>query len=483
MLDLRPVLYVIGVLLAGLAGLMLLPALVDFAHDNPDWQTFLVSAAVTLFVAGGVLLANRSTVTGQLSVRQAFLLTTLSWVIAAAFAALPLVFSGQKISYAAAYFEAMSGLTTTGSTVLSGLDGMPPGLLLWRSMLQGFGGVGIIVIAVAVFPALQVGGMQLFRTESSDRSEKIVPRAAQLATNIGGTFVGLTLACAIAYWLAGMSFFDAVCHALTTIATGGFANYDASFGRFDSAAIEWIGVLFMLLGGGSFTLYILALHGRRESLWRDSQMQWYVGLNVVAALVVGLWHYASNEVGLHQALRHAFFNVISITTTTGFAASDYSAWGPFAVAIFFALAFVGGCTGSTTGGIKIFRFQILFGTMRRQFFGLISPHGVKTPTFNRKPVPPDVPLAVMSFFFLYGLSTIAVAVALALIGLDFTTAISGAASAIGNVGPGLGEIIGPAGNFATLPAPALWLLSFAMLLGRLELFTVLMIFTPRFWRD
>ncbi len=482
MIEFRPVFYVIGVLVAMLAASMLVPALIEAAAGNDDWRIFLAAAAVTLFLAGGTIFATRQTEPQPLNVRQTFLLTTLSWVVIAAFAALPLRFADLGLSYVDAYFEAMSGLTTTGSTVIAGLDEMAPGILLWRSMLTAIGGVGIIVMGIAVLPFLQVGGMQLFRAESSDRSEKIMPRATQIAANTGGIYVALTMACAVAYWLAGMSAFDAITHAMPTIATGGFANYDASLGHFASPAIEWIATLFMFLGGASFSLFIVAYHGRPQPIWRNSQMRWYFVLCAVAALALAAWHAGRNGAPWAEAIRHSAFTVVSIVTTTGFVAADYTTWGPFAVALVFALTFVGGCTGSTAGGIKIFRFQILFTTMRRQFFGLVNPHGVRQATYNGQPVPPGVPLAVTSFFFLYGLSVMAITAALALMGLDFVTSLSSAATAIGNVGPGLGDIVGPAGNFSTLPDAAKALLAFAMLLGRLELFTVLMLLTPNFWR-
>jgi trk system potassium uptake protein len=482
MLNIRPVLFVIGVLLVLVAGAMLAPALVDYASGNDDWRAFILAAGANLFVGGAVAFSTRQAEPEQLNVRQALLLTTLSWVIVCGFAALPFVFADINATFIDAYFETMSGLTTTGSTVLVGLDYFPPGILLWRSMLTAMGGVGIIVLGLAVLPFLQIGGMQLFRTESSDRSEKILPRVAQLAGNTLGIYGALTGACAVAFWAAGMSPFDAICHAMPTIATGGFANYDASLGYFNNPAIEWVAIVFMFSGGVSFSVYIMATHGRPEVLWRDSQLGWYVAICVGAAAVLALWRYGQQGIGAHDAVRQALFAVVAIVTTTGFVAGDYTQWGHFAVILVFALTFVGSCTGSTAGGIKIFRFQILFATMRRQFFGLTNPHGVRNPTFEGRPVPPGVPLAVTSFFFLYFMSVIVIAASLGLMGLDFTTSLSGAATTLGNVGPGLGDTIGPAGNFSTLPDAAKLLLSFSMLLGRLELFTVLIILTPAFWR-
>ncbi|MCW5729990.1 MAG: TrkH family potassium uptake protein [Alphaproteobacteria bacterium] len=483
MLDLRPVLFSVGVLSAILGLTMLIPAALDAADGNDDWQVFALSALLTLFVATAMMLATGLPPERGMRVRQAFLMTSLSWTLLAAFAALPFSFSGLELSYVDGYFEAVSGLTTTGSTVIVGLEKLPRGLLLWRAMLQWLGGVGIIVVGIAILPFLRVGGMQLFRAESSDRSEKALPRAAQVASAITTIYVTLTLACIAAYWAAGMNFFDAVCHAFATISTGGYANYDSSFAAFDSPLIEWICILFMLLGTVTFTLYVLAARGRPGALWSDAQVRMLLALVLLASLALAAWRLGGEaDLGLHQALRSAFFSVVTVVSTTGFVTEDYSAWGGFAMLLFFILLFSGGCTGSTSGGVKLFRFAVLSGAMRRQFFRLTHPHAVHATTFNGVPVPDSVVSAVLGFFFLYGVTVFAVALGLGLLGLDFVTALSGAATAVGNVGPGLGPGIGPSGNFADLPDAAKVLLSFAMLLGRLELFTILVILTPEFWR-
>lgn len=480
--DFRPVLFVIGGLLAVLALAMMIPALVDLSEGSSDYLVFLLGGVLTLFFAVSIMLSTASQANEALTLRQTFLLTTLSWIVMAGFAALPFTFGDLNLPFTDAYFEAMSALTTTGSTVIVGLERLPRGVLLWRAMLQGMGGVGIIVMGLAILPMLQVGGMQLFRAESSDRSEKVLPRAAQLSSAILGIYVGLVVLCILAFWAGGMTFFDAVCHALPAISTGGFSNYDASFAAFANPLLDWLAILFMFAGGVSFIVYIQALRGRPEQLWRDSQIRWYFWLIAAASALMAGWLTATGQMSLVEALRHGTFNVVSVVTTTGFVSTDYNAWGGFAQTLFFVLMFAGGCTGSTAGGVKMFRYAILFGTMRRQFFMLTHPHGVLNPTFNAIRVPPQVSAAVMAFFFLYGVTLIAAACGLALMGLDFTTALSGAAQALANIGPGLGDVIGPAGNYATLPPGAKWLLSLTMLLGRLELFTVLVILTPSFWR-
>jgi trk/ktr system potassium uptake protein len=481
-LDLRPILLVVGILLIILALFMAPPMVADMAAGHPDWQVFLVAGSVTLFIGVSLVLMNRAPGFGELTGRQAFLLTTAVWGVLAVFAALPFAFSELRLSPADAVFEAMSGITTTGSTVIAGLDAAPPGILLWRAILQWLGGIGIIVMGVAILPILSIGGMQLLRAESSDLSEKILPRAAQLASAIGLIYLGLTLFCAILYWYAGMLPFDAAAHAMTTIATGGYSTSDASIGGFHSAAIEWIAVVFMVLGGLPFVLYIQATNGNVAALLRDAQVRWFLGIIAAASSGIALWLATTSETGAHDALRHACFNTISLITGTGFASTDYGLWGTFPVAALFFLMCVGGCTGSTTGGIKVFRFTVMHAIARNQVARLVRPHGVFVPTFNGRTLPDAAAISVMAFVFMFGLSFAVMALALSMLGLDYLTAMSGALTALANVGPGFGDIIGPSGNFSTLPASAKWLLSGAMLLGRLELFTVLILFTPAFWR-
>ena len=480
--DFRPVLFVVGILLITLSLAMALPAVADGATANPDWRVFLAASVFTLFVGACLALANRSRDT-RLTVRQAFVLTTVSWVVVAAFAALPFAFSDLNLSYADAYFEAMSGLTTTGSTVIVGLDAAPPGILLWRALLQWLGGIGIIVTAIAILPMLRIGGMQLFRTESSDSSGKVLPRAAQIAGTVGLIYLLLTVSNGLAYWGAGMTPFEAVCHAMTTIATGGYSTSDASLGHFRSDAIEGIATVYMVLGSLPFVLYLQAVRGNAGALLRDTQVRWFFGLVLFFLLALAGWQMAANGAAATDAFREAAFNGISVLTGTGYSTADFSAWGSFALPVFTLLMFIGGCTGATTGGVKVFRIQVLAATALVQIRQLIQPRGVFLTKFNRRPIPESVPPAVMGFFFLFMVSFGVIAMGLALMGLDYVTSISGAATALANVGPGLGPTIGPSGTFQPLPEPAKWLLSFAMLLGRLELFTVLVLFVPRFWRD
>ena len=480
MLDFRPIIFVIGILLTTLALAMCAPMAADLADGHPDWKVFAGSGGLTLFIGVAMTLAARGP-RFELNIRQAFLLTTGAWLVLTMFAALPFTFASTGLSYTDAFFEAMSGITTTGSTVIAGLDTAPSGVLLWRALLQWLGGIGIIVMAVGVLPMLRIGGMQLFRAESSDRSDKVLPRVTQIATGIGMTYLGLTVLCALLLAAVGVSGFDAVAHAMTTIATGGFSTSDASVGAFANPAAEMVITVFMLCGALPFVLYLQALRGDPGALARNNQVRAFIVIVACVVVAMTVWRVAAG-VPVLQALRSVVFNVVSIITGTGYVTAGYDGWGNFAIAVFFFIMFIGGCAGSTTCGIKVFRFQVLYVTAAAQIHRLIQPHGVFVPHFNQRPIDHEVASSVMSFFFLFAVSYAVLALLLGALGLDFVTAVSGAATAICNVGPALGPVIGPSGTFAPLPDAAKWVLSAGMLLGRLELFTVLVLLTPSFWR-
>jgi len=477
----KPVFFVTGLLLCGLALLMVLPAVADVAVENPDWQIFALSSSFTGFVGVSLTLASRGEQSLQLDLRQVFLLTSVGWLFLAAFSALPFIHLTVQLGYADAFFESISGLTTTGSTVLVGLDNMPPGILLWRSLLQWLGGVGIIVMAILVLPFLRVGGMQLFRAESSERSAKVVGRPVQLVTYIVLIYVALSVACALAYRVSGMTAFDAINHAMTTVSTGGYSTHDVSFSAFENPATHWIATLFMLSGALPFVAYIRTVQRRREPIWRDRQVRALIGFLVVFSLLAGVWYALTSGVGYWEALRLTAFNVTSIVTTTGYASADYQTWGALAVGMFFFLTFVGGCTGSTSGAIKIFRYQVLLIVARSYLLNLLHPNSVIVARYRGRALPDDIAPSVLAFIFVFLASVAALTLGLTAFQLDLLTSLSGAAAALGNVGPGLGPIIGPAGNFSSLPDGAKWLLSIGMLLGRLELFTVLVLFQREFW--
>jgi trk system potassium uptake protein len=481
-IALNPVFYVIGWFLAALGMLMTLPAIVDLLAGHGDWKTFAASATLTMFLGVALLLSTGSP---ELSIsrRQGFVLTTGIWIFSAAFCAVPLVFSELNLSYTDAFFEAMSGLTTTGSTVIIGLDEAPPGILLWRGLLQWVGGIGFIVVGLAILPFLRVGGMQLFRTESSERSDKIIPQARRFAGMLLVVYIGLTATCAVLLDFAGMTHFEAVVHAMTTISTGGFSTSDGSVGHFDSWLIEWIIVVFMIASSLPFVAYIRMLRGRPGAILREAQVRSFIRFICFIVVAIAFWLWHVDGFAPFQALTKSAFNVVSIVTTTGFASTDYSQWGTLPLGTFFLLTFIGGCTGSTAGGLKIFRFQMLGAALRIHVRRLIYPHGAMTATYQNGPVSDDVIAGVVLYMGVYLLTTAATSVALEFMGVDLLTAVTGAATAVGNVGPGLGALIGPAGNFDILPDGAKWVLAAAMLLGRLEIFTVIVLLSPRLWRD
>jgi trk system potassium uptake protein TrkH len=482
MIDFRPALFVIGILLTTLSVAMLAPFAVDVVDGHPDWQVFAGAGLLTLFVGGVLVLTNRSPIR-RLSIRQAFVLTAASWIALTTFAALPFVFSDLKLTYTDAFFEAMSGITTTGSTVIIGLDQAPKGIILWRALLQWLGGIGIIVMAIAVLPMLRVGGMQLFRVEAFDAQEKILPRAGQISVWITFVYLALTLIWWLGLWLLGLDSFDAIVHAMTTIATGGYSSSDSSIGGFGSRSVEIFIIAGMLVGSLPFILYLRMLREGSLALFRDSQVRCFLIVAAVSAASVSFWLWQESNLNAFDSLVIGTFNTVSLMTGTGFTTDDYQSWGAFPIVILFFLMFVGGCAGSTSCGIKIFRFQVLFSTAKAQFQRLLQPHGIFVPHYNHRPVQDDIIQSVMNFFFLFIAVFVILALLLGMLGLDYMTAITGAATAICNVGPAMGHIIGPSGTFASLPDAAKWLLSAGMLFGRLEIFTVLVLFLPSFWRN
>lgn len=481
MIDLRPVGYVIGLLVAVLGLTMIAPMLVDIATGNDHWRAFAVSAVLTLFTGGMTALACQNGLRDGLTIQQTFILTTGVWVALPMFGALPFILGETEASTVDAFFEAMSGLTTTGATVFSGLDDMAKGLLLWRGILQWLGGIGIIVVAMVFLPELRVGGMQIFRSEAFDTMGKILPRATQIASQISGIYVAITVMCMLAYMAFGMTTFDALAHALTTVSTGGFSTHDASFGAF-SGPMEYAATVFMILAALPFVRYVQLLNGHKTALLKDRQVRGFMlTISVIILFTSGvLWYVVPQSA--EQSFRQAVFNVTSILTGTGYASADYMQWGNLLVSMFFFIGLIGGCAGSTACSIKIFRYQILLASIQSQLKKTQSPNGVFIPRYEGRKIDDDVLNSVMSFFVFFVVTMGLLSVALGLTGLDFVTSISGAASALANIGPGLGDMIGPSGNFAGLNDTAKWLLSVAMLVGRLELMAVYAMLTVAFWR-
>jgi len=478
----KTVFFATGVLLLILGTFMLIPFFVQFLYDEES-NAFLSSASITAFIGVLLVLTNLEE-ERKLNLQQAFFLTTLSWLSIAIFGCIPFLLSGLHLSFVDAFFESMSGITTTGSTIISNLDNAPKSILIWRALLQWLGGIGVIVMAITILPLLNIGGMQLFRMESSDTTEKILPRTRKVTLIISTIYLTLTLACGASYWLAGMNIFDSIAHAMTTIATGGFSTYSSSIGYFQNPRIEVISIIFIILGSIPFIAYLKFVKGDRKIFFKDAQIKGLIYILIVSILLMFFYLILNNtEYSFLENLRISTFNVVSVLSGTGYVTADFSSWGKFPLIFFLFLMFVGGCAGSTTCGIKIFRFQILGHFMLNQIKKLVYPHGVFSMKYNNEKISNTFIYSIITFVFLYFFIFFILAAFLSIDGLDFITAISGSASAISNVGPGLGDVIGPNGNFGDLPSFSKLSLSLGMLLGRLELFAVLVLFFPSFWKN
>ncbi|WP_127144331.1 TrkH family potassium uptake protein [Pelagibacterium montanilacus] len=481
-MDFRTIFSAIGALTVALGLAMLLPALADIVYGNDDWLVFIASSLITTILGAGMWAASSGGSRSELNLRQAFLMTTMIWVVLTGFGALPLYLSDLGLGITDAMFESMSGITTTGATVITTLDTSPPGILLWRALLQWLGGLGVVVMAIAVLPMLRVGGMQMFRAEAFETPDKILPRAAGIASAMTTIYCILTFTCTIAYWVAGMEPFDAIAHALSTVATGGFSTRDASLAAFDAPAIHYVATVFMILGALPFILYVGMLQGSFSQLFRDSQVRLFLLLLAGATLVVTLVQIAQDLFAGEVAFRQAVFSVVSIMTGSGFGIADFSAWGPFVSCLFFMIMFIGGCTGSTSCGIKIFRFQVLARDLYQHVRQIAFPNLVYVKRYNGRPLPDSVSTSVQSFVLVYIASFFLLAILLGISGLEPLESLSTAATTISNVGPALGPDLGPAGNFAGLSDASKWLMTIGMLVGRLEVLIILVLFTPRFWR-
>jgi len=478
----KTVFFAIGVLLVILGAFMLIPFFVQFIYDEKN-NTFLLSALVTAFIGTLLVLTNLEE-NKKLNLQQAFLLTTLSWLGIAIFGCLPFLLSNLNLSLVDAFFESMSGITTTGSTIITNLDDAPKSILIWRAILQWLGGIGVIVMAITILPLLNIGGMQLFRMESSDTAEKILPKTREITLIISIIYLALTFTCGISYWAVGMNIFDSIAHSMTTIATGGFSTYSGSIGHFQNPRIEIISIIFIILGSIPFIAYLKFVKGDKKIFFKDAQIKGLIYILIISILLMFLYLMLSNkEYSFSENLRISTFNVVSVLSGTGYVTADFSSWGNFPLIFFLFLMFIGGCAGSTTCGIKIFRFQILSHFIINQIKKLVYPHGVFSIKYNNEKINDTFIYSIITFIFLYFFIFFILAALLSVNGLDFITAISGSASAISNVGPGLGNVIGPNGNFSDLPNFSKLSLSLGMLLGRLELFAVLVLFFPSFWKN
>ena len=478
----KTVFFLIGILLIVLGVSMLAPYTLQVFLDEGS-HSFISASFVTIFIGVLFILANLEK-EYKLNLKQTFLFSSLAWVMVAIFGSLPFLLSNQNFSLSEAFFESMSGITTTGATIISDLDNSPKSILLWRAIMQWLGGIGIVVMAITILPLLKVGGMQLFKMEGPDSTEKILPRTIEVATIIISTYVILTLFCGFFYWVFGMTIFDSVCHAMTTIATGGFSTHNDSIGFFKNSNIEIIASIFIILGSIPFISYLKFLQGNRKIFIEDSQIKGLIYIILISVIIMFLYLLLINyEKNIFDNIRISSFNVISILSGTGYVTDDFGLWGNFSLIFFLFLMFIGGCAGSTACGIKIFRLQMLIIFLKNQIKKLIYPNSIIITKYNNQKITDDFFKSVMIFIFSFLFIFFIISMLLTITGLDFLTAISGAASAISNVGPGLGDMIGPNGNYKEIPDVSKWILSIGMLLGRLELFAVLVLFFPSFWRN
>ena len=478
----KTVFFLIGILLIVLGAAMLAPYAIQIFYSENS-HSFISSSFVTIFIGILFILANLEK-EFKLNLRQTFLFSTLAWLMVAIFGSLPFLLSSYELTKSEAFFESMSGITTTGATIISDLDNSPKSILLWRAIMQWLGGIGIVVMAITILPLLKVGGMQLFKMEGPDSTEKILPRTIEVAAIIISTYVALTFFCGLFYWLFGMTIFDSVCHAMTTIATGGFSTHNDSIGFFKNSNIEIIASIFIILGSIPFISYLKFSQGNRKIFFNDVQIKGLIYLLAISITIMFIYLLFINfESSIIDKIRISSFNVISILSGTGYVTDDFGLWGKFSLVFFLFLMFIGGCAGSTACGIKIFRLQMLLIFLKDQIKKLIYPNSVIITKYNNQKISDDFIKSVIIFIFTFLFIFLIIAMLLSISGLDFITSISGAASSISNVGPGLGDMIGPNGNYKTLPDISKWILTIGMLLGRLELFAVLVLFFPSFWRN
>jgi trk system potassium uptake protein TrkH len=480
MSNYKTVFFTLGVLQVILGLAMIIPVIIQFVYNELD-SSFISSGIITI-VFGILFFLSNLDHDKKLNLPQAFLLTALAWISIAVFGSLPFIFSNLNLNITDAFFESMSGITTTGSTVIASLDLAPKSILLWRAILQWLGGIGIIVMAITLMPIMNVGGMQLFKISSNDNAEKILPRSKEISLRLILIYSTLTFLCASFYKIFGMNFFDSLTHSMTTIATGGFSNYNESIGYFDSTLIETTSMIFILLGSIPFIAYIKFLNGDKKIFFSDTQIKTFFKVVIFSIIILFFYLTILNENLFETSIRSVAFNVISILTGTGYVTKDFDQWGNFPLIFFLILMFIGGCAGSTACGIKIFRIQLLYHFLINQLKKIIYPRGIFVIKYDKNNIDDKFMSSVISFIFLYIVIFFLLTAILSLTGLDFVTSISGAATSISNVGPGLGEIIGPNGNFSSLSNPSKWALSMGMILGRLELFAILVLFIPSFWR-
>ncbi|MFO7880264.1 MAG: TrkH family potassium uptake protein [Bacteroidota bacterium] len=472
----------LGILLVIESVAMLLGLPFSIYHNDHDIIPILLSSGITLFSGGVLALANRNA-GRKVGKREAYVIVTFAWLFMSLFGTLPFVISGAIPNITNAFFETISGFTTTGASVLNDIESLPHGILFWRSFTQWMGGMGIIVLSIAILPLIRVGGMQMFAAEApGPTQDKISPRIKQTAKKLWLVYLLFTVTEAILLKFAGMSVFDAINHAFTTMATGGYSTKQASIAHFQNPAIHYIIIVFMFLAGVNFALSYFALAGKPGRLFRNDEFAFYGRIILFATAIVTVLLFWKNGFSLEQSFRDAIFQVVSIVTTTGYVTSDYLSWMPSGLwVLIFMLMFIGGSAGSTGGGIKVIRIMMLFKNAYLELKRLLHPNAVIPVRFNQKAVPQQIIVNVLAFIIFYILIFLVSVVIMSFLGLDFESAMGAVAATLGNIGPGIGDV-GPVENYANVSVAGKWFLSFLMLLGRLELFTVLIIFSPAFWK-
>ncbi len=480
MYNYKTVFYTLGTLQVILGVFMLIPVIIQVIYNELD--SGFVSASIITIIFGVLFFLSNLDHDKNIDLPQAFILTALSWLSIAIFGSLPFIFSELNLKFTDAFFESMSGITTTGSTIITDLDNAPKAILLWRAILQWLGGIGIILMAITLMPIMNIGGMQLFKISSNDNAEKILPKSKEVSLRLIFIYSLLTFACAGFYKIFGMNYFDSLTHSMTTIATGGFSNYNNSIGHFNNALIEINAIIFVILGSIPFIAYIKYLNGDKKVFYKDAQIIFFLKTIIISVIIIFIFLLFKNDESEIFLLRQVLFNVVSILTGTGYVTTNYSDWGGFPLIFFLVLMFIGGCAGSTACGLKIFRIHILYKFFVMQLKKYIYPRGIFVLKYGDNILNEKFISSIISFVFLYIIIFFIITTLLSISGLDFITAVSGAATSISNVGPGLGGMIGPNGNFSLLPDFSKWVLSAGMILGRLELFAIIVLFIPSFWR-
>ena len=482
MFNFKPIALVGGTVICAVGFLLFIPLITEIIYQTESWQSYAVPILLYLIVGGSLVITNRN-VELKISTKEAFIITSLSWILLSILCAVPFIYTQSNLSVVDSIFESMSGITTTGATIITNLDELPKGILIWRALLQWLGGIGIIVIALVILPFLRIGGMQLFHLEGDDPYEKFLPKISSVVSKIIIVYLTLTFLLALLYYIYGMNLFDAIAHSFTTISTGGFSTHNESFAYFKSNAILNIAIIFMIIGSIPFLLLAQTTLTNIFNIIKDHQVRLFLIILIISITII--YFFAKNYVDgsmLHQ-LSTISFNTISIISGTGYVSDNFENWGNYASVLFLFLMFIGGCAGSTTGGLKIFRFQILFKYIILHLKKMLQPHMVISAKFNGKTVPESTFESVMTLFFIYIITFVISALLLSFSGIDFLTCISAAASAISNVGPGLGDVIGPEGNYSTLNNYSKFVLIVTMFLGRLEMLTIFILFLPSFWKN